>query len=128
MTTIELFFDIVFDHPFTASKVITNTGQSDPAAVALTFDTTQNQAIQAKERLEVTLETITAARVTVHGDPAVQAFDPTVVAAKDVDWAEEYLSLDLAVAIVSTLEEALEHIRKWGSAHTEAIITRLRPT
>jgi predicted alpha-1,2-mannosidase len=41
-------FDIVFDHPFTASKVITNSGQSDPAAVDLTFDTTQNQVVQAK--------------------------------------------------------------------------------
>ena len=43
-----VYFDIVFDHPFTASKVITNPGQSDPAAVALTFDTTKNQVIQAK--------------------------------------------------------------------------------
>ena len=43
-----VYFDIVFDHPFTASKVITNSGQSDPAAVALTFDTTKNQVIQAK--------------------------------------------------------------------------------
>jgi predicted alpha-1,2-mannosidase len=45
-----LHFDIVFDHPFTASQVITNSGQSDPAAVALTFNTTQkkNQVVQAK--------------------------------------------------------------------------------
>ncbi len=43
-----LHFDIVFDQPFTASQVITNPGQSDPAAVALTFNTTQNQVVQAK--------------------------------------------------------------------------------
>jgi predicted alpha-1,2-mannosidase len=43
-----LYFDITFDHPFTASQVITNPGQSDPAAVNLTFDTTQNQVVQAK--------------------------------------------------------------------------------
>jgi len=41
-------FDIVFDHPFTASKVITNSGQTDPAGVELTFDTTKDQVIQAK--------------------------------------------------------------------------------
>jgi predicted alpha-1,2-mannosidase len=41
-------FDIVFDHPFTASQVITNSAQTDPAAVALTFDTTNDQVIQAK--------------------------------------------------------------------------------
>lgn len=41
-------FDIVFDHPFTGSHVITNSGQSDPAAVNLTFDTTKDPVIQAK--------------------------------------------------------------------------------
>ena len=41
-------FDIVFDHPFTASQVVTNPGQSDPAGVELTFDTTTDQTIQAK--------------------------------------------------------------------------------
>jgi predicted alpha-1,2-mannosidase len=43
-----MHFDITFDHPFTASQVITNSGQTDPAAVNLTFDTTQNQVVQAK--------------------------------------------------------------------------------
>jgi predicted alpha-1,2-mannosidase len=41
-------FDIVFDHPFTASQIITQSGQSSPAAVQLTFDTTSNPVIQAK--------------------------------------------------------------------------------
>jgi predicted alpha-1,2-mannosidase len=41
-------FDIVFDHPFTASRIITQPGQTDPAAVLLTFDTTSNPVIQAK--------------------------------------------------------------------------------
>ncbi len=43
-----VYFDIVFDQPFTASEVITNPGQSDPAAVALTFNTTQDPVIRAK--------------------------------------------------------------------------------
>ena len=41
-------FDLVFDHPFTASQIITQSGQSEPAAVYLTFDTTSNPVIQAK--------------------------------------------------------------------------------
>jgi len=41
-------FDIVFDHPFTASKVVTNANQTDPAAVELTFETSKDQVIQAK--------------------------------------------------------------------------------
>lgn len=43
-----VYFDIVFDQPFTASQVITNPGQSNPAAVALTFNTTQDRVIRAK--------------------------------------------------------------------------------
>ena len=65
-----------------------------------------------------------SAGVTVHGDPAVQAYDAAVVPANDADWADEYLSLDIAVRVVTSLDEALEHIRTWSSGHTEAIITR----
>lgn len=43
-----VYFDLVFDHSFTASQVITNSGGKSPAAVFLTFDTTASQAIQAK--------------------------------------------------------------------------------
>ncbi len=43
-----LYFDIAFDHPFTASKVIRETGQPGPNSVFLTFDTTASQVLQAK--------------------------------------------------------------------------------
>jgi glutamate-5-semialdehyde dehydrogenase len=46
-----------------------------------------------------------------------------VVPATDEDWAAEYLSLDLAVRVVDSLDQAIDHIRTWGSDHTEAIIT-----
>jgi glutamate-5-semialdehyde dehydrogenase len=46
-----------------------------------------------------------------------------VVPATDDDWAREYLSLDMAVAVVDDLDEALDHIRRWSSGHTEAIVT-----
>lgn len=64
-----------------------------------------------------------AAGVTVHADERVRAYDPALAAATDVDWAEEYLSLDLAVGIVDGLDDAVAHIRRWGSGHTEAIVT-----
>ena len=43
--------------------------------------------------------------------------------ATDEDWAQEYLSADLAVAVVGSLDAAVEHIRRWSSGHTEAICT-----
>jgi glutamate-5-semialdehyde dehydrogenase len=78
----------------------------------------------APDFLALALPALGDAGVTVHGDPAVQAYDPGVVPAQDVDWADEYLSLDIAIRIVDSLQGGLEHIRTWSSGHTEAIVTR----
>ncbi|TQN32342.1 glutamate-5-semialdehyde dehydrogenase [Haloactinospora alba] len=61
--------------------------------------------------------------VTVHGDERVQEWDETVVAATEEDWATEYLSADLAVRVVDSMDEALGHIRTHSTRHTEAIVT-----
>ena len=44
--------------------------------------------------------------------------------ATDDDWATEYLSLDIAAKVVADAGEAIAHIRRWSSGHTEAIVTR----
>ncbi|WP_374227974.1 glutamate-5-semialdehyde dehydrogenase [Nocardioides sp. TRM66260-LWL] len=62
------------------------------------------------------------AGVTVHGDETFAAQEG-VVAATDEDWAEEYLSLDIAARVVDSVEDAIAHIRRWSSQHTEAIVT-----
>ena len=69
------------------------------------------------------LASLAAAGVTVHGDDRTRAYDPTALTATDEDWETEYLSLDLAVAVVDSLDDAVAHIRRWGSGHTEAIVT-----
>ncbi|ANN80579.1 glutamate-5-semialdehyde dehydrogenase [Bordetella flabilis] len=48
---------------------------------------------------------------------------PTARPATDADWAEEYLGPILAVRIVDSLDDAIEHIARWGSGHTDAIVT-----
>ncbi|WP_216896393.1 glutamate-5-semialdehyde dehydrogenase [Nocardia alni] len=58
-----------------------------------------------------------AAGVTVHGDL------PGLVPATDADWGEEYLSMDIALRVVDDLDAAVEHINRWGTGHTEAIVT-----
>jgi glutamate-5-semialdehyde dehydrogenase len=63
------------------------------------------------------------AGVTVHGDAAVQSYDAAVVAATEQDWGTEYLSADIAVAVVDSLDDAVGHIRQYSSGHTEAIIS-----
>ena len=70
------------------------------------------------------VEALTAAGVVLHADERARAYDPAAVPVTDEDWAAEYLSLDLAVGVVDSLDDAVAHIRRWGSGHTEAIVTR----
>ncbi|WP_426566330.1 glutamate-5-semialdehyde dehydrogenase [Angustibacter sp. McL0619] len=78
--------------------------------------------------LGTALPVLEAAGVTVHGDPdtvrAGREVGIDVLAADDEDWAREYLSLDLAVRVVDSLDDALAHIARWSSGHTEAIVTQ----
>ena len=68
------------------------------------------------------LQTLAAHGVVVHGDSQVAAYGD-VIPAEERDFAEEYLSLDLAVAVVDSLDAALHHIRRYSTGHTETIIT-----
>lgn len=63
------------------------------------------------------------AGVTVFGCPATQEFDERVQPATEEDWATEYGDLRLSVKIVESIDEALEHIAKYGTKHSECIVT-----
>jgi glutamate-5-semialdehyde dehydrogenase len=62
--------------------------------------------------------------VEVRGDEATRSMAPGVVAATDDDWSAEYLDLVLAVRVVGGLDDALAHIARYGTNHTDAIVTR----
>ncbi|MDQ6649574.1 MAG: glutamate-5-semialdehyde dehydrogenase [Actinomycetota bacterium] len=85
----------------------------------------------AADFLPPALSALSAAGVTVHADEAVASYARAAgietVPATDEDWATEYLSLDLAVGVVASLDDAVAHIRHWGSGHTEAIVTGSQP-
>jgi glutamate-5-semialdehyde dehydrogenase len=63
--------------------------------------------------------------VRLHVDDRIKAALPGVEteAATDADWGTEYMDLDLAVGMVDSLDEAVQHIRTWSTGHTEAILT-----
>lgn len=63
------------------------------------------------------------AGVELRCDPAARAIVPQSKAAGDEDWGKEFLALVAAVKVVAGLDEALEHIARFGSGHSEAIIT-----
>jgi len=69
------------------------------------------------------LEALKDKGVTVHGDERVRAYSADVVEATEEDYRTEYLSLDIAAAVVDSLDDAVKHIRAYSSGHTEAIVT-----
>ncbi len=64
-----------------------------------------------------------AAGCTLKGDAAIRAIDPGVAPASDEDWSTEYLGPMLSVAAVEGVDGAIAHIARYGTAHTEAIVT-----
>ena len=63
------------------------------------------------------------AGVELVGDDRARALLPAAGAATEDDWANEFLDLKLAVRVVDDLDEAIAHITRYGSGHSEAIIT-----
>ena len=62
------------------------------------------------------------AGVTIHGDEAFAAHDG-VRPATEEDWGTEYLALEISAAVVPSLDAAIDHIRRYSSAHSDAIVT-----
>jgi len=77
----------------------------------------------AKKFLPDMLKTFSQAGVEIRGCPKTCNLFPSAKAATEEDWPAEYLDLILAVKIVADMEEAINHIAKYGSNHTEAIVT-----
>jgi glutamate-5-semialdehyde dehydrogenase len=83
-------------------------------------------AAVAERFLPQALRALSDAGVTLHGDDRSRAAAPEVPidAATDEDWDTEYLALELAVAVVDSVDSAIAHINAHGSGHSEAIVTR----
>ena len=106
-----------------AVRIVVNAKTSRPAVCNAAETLLVHDAVAA-ELLPRVLAELAEHGVRVHGDAAVAAYSAEVVPATEDDWYAEYLDLDLAVAVVPSLDAAVEHIRTYGSQHTEAIITR----
>ncbi|CAM3499516.1 glutamate-5-semialdehyde dehydrogenase [Bordetella sputigena] len=68
-------------------------------------------------------DALTRHGVELRGCPRTRELVPAAHAATDADWAEEYLGPILAIRIVDSLDDAMDHIGRWGSGHTDAIVT-----
>jgi glutamate-5-semialdehyde dehydrogenase len=69
------------------------------------------------------LADLRAAGCELRGDPETLAIDPAAIPATEADWRTEYLDAILAVRVVDGVAGAIDHIARWGSHHTDAIVT-----
>lgn len=93
-----------------------------------TCNTTETLLLHSEfEHGDAVLAALDRAGVTLHVDERAEALLPAGsnrhLRATDEDWATEYLSMDLAVKVVDSVDEALEHIDRWTTRHTEGIVT-----
>jgi glutamate-5-semialdehyde dehydrogenase len=109
-----------------ALEILLNAKTSRPSVCNAAESLLVHESV-AKEFLALALPALRDAGVTVHGDDPVMAAGAgagvPVVTADESDYAAEYLSLDLSAAVVPSLDAAIVHIRRFGSGHTEAIVT-----
>jgi len=95
--------------------------------VCNTAETLLVHADIAPKLLPVLLAAFKEKGVTIHGDQAFAKYSTDAgiqfEPATDKDWADEYYSLDIAAAIVTDIDAAIAHIRKWSTGHTEAIVS-----
>jgi glutamate-5-semialdehyde dehydrogenase len=77
----------------------------------------------ARSFLPKVTNTLEKEGVELRGCPQTKKILPSIQKATEEDWSQEYLDLILSVKVVKGIEEALDHIEKYGSCHTEAILT-----
>ncbi|WP_010284754.1 glutamate-5-semialdehyde dehydrogenase [Bacillus timonensis] len=80
------------------------------------------------EHKDALIETLQEHSITVHGDKQTTSIIPNAIPAGEEDWANEYLSLHIAMKIVDDVHEAIGHIEQYGTKHSEAIITENQDT
>ena len=78
---------------------------------------------RAGSQLKPLVEMLIAAGCEIRGDKATLAIDKRVKPATEEDWGTEYLDAIIAVKVVDNIEAAIDHIERYGSHHTDAIIT-----
>ena len=105
-----------------AERIVVNS-KTSRVSVCNSAETLLVHRAVAEEFLPRITSALQTEGVIVHGDDAFAALDGVEPATED-DWAREYLSLDMAARVVADVDEAIAHIRRWSSGHTEAIVTR----
>lgn len=109
-------------NPQWAEDIVHNSKVQRPATCNALETLLVHESI-AESVLPRVLQRLVDSGVTIHGDEATLGVFTNAVPATEEDWRAEYYSLDLAVKVVSGIDEAIEHIAEYSTHHTESIIT-----
>jgi glutamate-5-semialdehyde dehydrogenase len=113
-----------------AARAIVLNAKTQRPGVCNAAETLLVHADVAAAFLPAALADLGAAGVTLRGDARARAAagraGDAVGEASESDWAQEFLALELAVGVVDSVEEAIAHVNRFGSGHSEAIVTRDR--
>lgn len=105
-----------------AVKIAVNAKASRPSVCNAAEKLLVNEKI-AKDFLPMAVKVLRENGVVLRGDEASQAIINDIEKANEEDWSKEYLDYIMAVKIVKDVDEAINHINKYGTGHSEAIIT-----
>ena len=116
-----IYVDEVCDFEM-AKNIIVNAKTSRPAVCNAAEKMLINEKI-ADEFLPIIIEALREKGVEIRGDEKVKSIIPDVILTNEEDWDKEYLDYIIAAKIVKDVNEAITHINKYGSGHSEAIVT-----
>jgi glutamate-5-semialdehyde dehydrogenase len=116
-----VYIDETADYDMT-EKIVVN-AKTQRTGVCNAMETLLVQEDWAKLHLARLLKTMAGKNVELHGDKKAQNYCAGIIPATEDDWANEYLRLAMAVGIVPDVRAAVEHINRYGTRHTECIVT-----
>ena len=106
-----------------AKNIIINAKTSRPSVCNATEKLLINEKIAGKF-MPIIFEALRENGVEIRGDESLKALDDSVILASEEEWYNEYLDYTIGVKIIKDIDEDINHINKFGSGHSEAIVTK----
>lgn len=106
-----------------AKNIIINAKTSRPSVCNAAEKLLINEKV-AGQFMPIIFEALREKDVEIRGDESLKALDDSVVLASEEEWYNEYLDYTIGVKIVKDIDDAINHINKFGSGHSEAIVTK----
>ena len=106
-----------------AKNIIINAKTSRPSVCNAAEKLLINEKIAGKF-MPIIFEALRENNVEIRGDESLKALDDSVILASEEEWYNEYLDYTIGVKIIKDINEAINHINKFGSGHSEAIVTK----